>query len=115
MAMLEHSYLEHGIEYEILDKTDKVLFSPQAYAIAAVNECQSNPNVCKEYGKGAYANTTQGGDIAWVCFPFSVIICVISISSSLSPVAFFSSFLFFFFLPFPLALLSQEPLVSYLP
>ena len=70
MAMLEHSYLEHGIEYELLDKTDKVLFSPQAYAIAAVNECQNNTNVCKEYGKGAADNTTQGGDIAWVCLSF---------------------------------------------
>ena len=74
MAALEQSYYENGISKGYLDKDDQVLFSPQAYDITVLNECleqkdseYTNKDVCKEYGKGAFDNTTSGGDIAWVC------------------------------------------------
>ena len=71
LAALEQSYYENGVTNGFLNSDDKVLFSPQAYGKAILEECESNEDVCKEYGKGAYYNTTQGGDIAWVCTSYN--------------------------------------------
>lgn len=69
IGALEQSYYENGVKKGFLKRDDKVLFSPQAFGIEYVNACQKEENqkICKEYGTGAIKNSTQGGDIAWVC------------------------------------------------
>ena len=67
ISAIQQSYYEAGIETGLLATDTEARFSVQAYAISVADECANNTNVCKEAGKDVLSNSTENGDIAWVC------------------------------------------------